>query len=73
MVVICLITNPEVVENLNLIDNSIDYLKVQGDIYEKVFLSNLQFSSKILTYAIELTSIKKIRQAMTTLLINNLT
>jgi hypothetical protein len=42
-----LITNPEVVENLNLIDNSIDYLKVQGDIYEKFFLSNLQFSSKI--------------------------
>lgn len=42
-----LIRNPEVVSNLNLIDNDIDYIKVQSDLFEKIFLSNLQFSSKI--------------------------
>ncbi len=55
-----LIRNPNVVDNLNLIDNNIDYLIVQGDLFEKYFISNLQLSSKIfdLRYEINLNNAK---------------
>ena len=55
-----LIRNRDVVESINLIDNNIDYLVVQGAIYDKFVLNNLEFISKIfdIRYSIKFNSSK---------------
>lgn len=42
-----LIRNRAVVDSINLIDNNIDYIQIQGETYDKFVLNNLQFISKV--------------------------
>jgi len=55
-----LIRNRAVVDSINLIDNNIDYLAVQGATYDEFVLNNLQFISKVfdVRYAIKFKSAK---------------
>lgn len=55
-----LIRKPEVVNQINVIDNNIDYLEVQGGIYDKFVVNNLQYVSKIfdIRYRVRYKSLK---------------